>query len=136
MNEMHYKNYKLSFPDSKKLLDESVKKYDAIKRLVYENFAYETVDQATKAVNELLYKTAKEKNISLYDLCFRTIPEYGTPEIEFKNENGLIKQDIVINQEVRLIPVEFDLTHDGGYWKGKYFALKAKIRELIENKDE
>lgn len=129
--------YKLSYPDSKKLLNEALNKTKAIRSLV-DNFLFESEKQAIEAVNELLIKTAKETGMSLYDLCFRTIPvitPQATVSTDYK-EFMKVQDTFGIEQEVRLEPVEFDLTHDGGYWKNKYFALKKEMRELIDKKEE
>lgn len=126
--------YKLSYPDSQKMLNEVLKKYRAIDKLLYD-CQYETKKQATAVVNKLVYETAEKIGISVYDLCFRTIPEYGTPEIDIKEYKDMT-QNMTFTQTLKLIPVEFDLTHDGGYWKKKYFALKAKMQELIDEKED
>ena len=128
--------YKLSFPDSKKMLNEALKKDRAIDSLIYDHMAYETKKQATAAVNKLVYETAEKMGISVYDLCFHTIPEWRTPEIDVKDYKDFMKQELSFTQTLKLAPVEFDLTHDGGYWKKKYFALKAKMQELIDSKEE
>lgn len=129
--------YKLSYPDSKKLLNEALNKKEAIRSLV-DNFLFESEKQAIEAVNELLIKTAKETGMSLYDLCFRTIPvitPHTTVSTDYK-EFMKVQDTFEIEQGVRLEPVEFDFTHDGGYWKNKYFALKKEMRELIDKKEE
>lgn len=127
--------YQLSFPDSKKVLDEALKKDRAIEELLY-NGLYESKKQATAAVNKLVYETAEKMGISVYDLCFRTIPEWGTPECDVKDYKDPMKQEFSFTQTLKLAPVEFDLEHDGGYWKKKYFALKAKMQGVIDSKDE
>ena len=126
--------YQLSYPDSKKVLDEALKKDRAIEELLY-NGLYETKKQATAAVNKLVYETAEKMGISVYDLCFRTIPEWGAPEFDAKDYESM-KHDFSFTQTLKLAPVEFDFEHDGGYWKKKYFALKAKMQGVIDSKDE
>ena len=126
--------YQLSYPDSKKLLDEALKKDNAINDLMYKHMAFETKELATKAVNKLLYETAENMCMSLYDLCFHTVPEWGAPEIGTKEYEEMMEK-MTFRQTLKLVPVEFDLTHDGGYWKEKYFALKEKMQELIDSKE-
>ena len=127
--------YKLSYPDSKKFLDEASKKDRAIEKLLY-NGPYETKKQATAAVNKLVYETAEKMGISVYDLCFQTIPEWGTPDIDVKDCRESMTQDIIFTQTLKLAPVEFDFEHDDGYWKKKYFAIKAKMQAIIDSEEE
>lgn len=128
--------YILSYPDSKYMLDEALKRDMAIESLVNDSFAYETKKQANAAVNKLVYDTAEKKGISVYDICFRTIPEWGTPEIDVKDHKDILRQDVNFTQTLKLVPIMFDFEHDGGYWKKKYYALKAKMQEIIDQKEE
>ena len=127
---------KLSYPDSLKLLEESIKKDRAINCLM-EQMLYDSKEQAIKAVNKLLIEEAEKTGMSLYDLCFHTVPEntYSKPIIK----GPLDSQSFEFKQEVRLVPVVFDLIHDGGYWRGKYFELKKELQDIInkpiEDKD-
>ncbi len=112
-----------------KLIHEAAKRDQAIYSLV-DGFTIKTREEATKAVNKLLYDTAMEKNVSLYTLCFHSVPEYGTPEIQQKD--GIT----TMSQGITLKPIEFDFEHDGGYWRNKYYELKKKIQETINEKVE
>ena len=111
----HKVKYTLSYPDSIKILEEANKKDDAMRRLM-EDMLEDNQERLIRAVNKCLYETAEQQGISLYHLCFHTIPT-----TEYKG----------MTCSVRLAPVEFDLTHDGGYWKQKYFELKNKIQDII-----
>ena len=128
---------KLSFPDSIKILNESIKKKQAID-LIVEQMRYASEKDAIKAVNDLLIQAAQETGASLYDICFHTIPVARHVEMTMKDYKDMcgLGVDLGFQTEVRLEPVEFDLIHDGGYWKNKYFALKKAMRELIDKKDE
>lgn len=128
------KGYLLPYPDSKKLLDELLKKDNAIIELINKHMAFGTKELSIKAVNKLLYDTAEKMGISLYDLCFRTTTELGVPEIGTKEYEEMMEK-MAFRQTLKLVPVEFDLTHDGGYWKEKYFALKSKMQEVIDGKE-
>ena len=130
---------KLSYPDSKKLLNEVLNKTEAIRSLV-ENGLIESEKKAIEVVNDLLIERAKQTGLSLYDICFHTIPVF-TPLTLTKvstdySEFMRVQDTFEIEQGVRLEPVEFDLTHDGGYWKNKYFALKKEMRKLIDSKED
>lgn len=118
------KKYTLSYPDSVKLLRESCKKDEAIRSLM-QRVSEERKDAILHNVNKILYETAEKKGMSLYTLCFHTVPDF---EYNCSGVNDL-------TATIRLIPVEFDLTHDGGYWKQKYYELKKKMQELIDSRD-
>ena len=108
------RKFKLSYPDSKKILDELCKKDSAIDRLVYDGIL-SSRKEAIKVVNNLLIEQAEKMGCSLYDLCLRTIPEWSCSSTDFnESSNGVM---VNITQNVRLKPIVFDLTHDGGYWK-------------------
>lgn len=124
---------KLSYPDSMKLIREAAKRDQAIFDLI-DGIRLKTREEATKAVNKLLYDTAMEQNVSLYTLCFHSIPEYGIPEINYEDykklgDDGDLRT--IITQTIKLKPIEFDFEHDGGYWKNKYYELKKQIQEII-----
>lgn len=131
------KQHKLSYPDSIKILNESIKKNRAID-LIVEQMRYASEKDAIKAVNDLLIQAAQETGASLYDICFHTIPVVRQVEMTMKDYKDMcgLGVDLGFQTEVRLEPVEFDLTYDGGYWKNKYFALKKAMIELINKKDE
>lgn len=112
------KTYKLSYPDSIKILKESLKKDQAI-RLIEEQLLDATHEQILKAVNKCVIENAERLGTSVYNICFRTVPQVGY--------GGSDSMDIT------LVPVEFDLTHDGGYWKGKYYSLLKKVQSVIDN---
>ena len=133
MSQLH----ELSYPDSQRILEESLEKSRAIRSLV-EQMMYENEKEATKAVNALLIQAAEKTGQSLYDICFHTIPVVKPVELDMKDYKDMcgLGVDLNFRQEVRLEPVEFDLIHDGGYWKNKYFALKKAMRELIDKKEE
>lgn len=104
-----------------------MQKNDAINGLV-ENMFFDNRESAIKAVNESLIKAAQTTGASLYDICLRTIPVISTRMEDTDDRHSLI-------YEVRLQPIQFDFTHDGGYWKERYYNLKNKMQELIDNKD-
>ncbi len=131
------KLHELSYPDSMRILEESLDKTRAIRSLV-EQMMYDNEKEATKAVNALLIEAAEKTGQSLYDICFHTIPKVKPVEISVKDRKDMCALGVDLNfrQEVRLEPVVFDLTHDGGYWKNKYFDLKKAMRELIDRNEE
>ena len=116
------KIYELSYPDSVKLLKESLKKEDAIRK-IQEEVYNATRDQVIKAVNKCVYETAERSGISVYSVCFNTIP---IPEVS--HDESL--------SSVTLVPIKFDFTHDGGYWKNKYYSLLQKVKNIVDEATE
>ena len=114
------KIYELSYPDSVKLMNESLKKEDAIRK-IQEEVYNATRDQIIKAVNKCVYETAERNGVSVYYVCFHTTPEVSHGESL---------------SSVTLAPVEFDLTHDGGYWKNKYYSLLQKVKNFVDETTE
>lgn len=114
----------LSYPDSMKLINEAVKKDQAIDKLVFEQL-FDTKDLAVKAVNKLLFDTAEKQNVSLYTLCYNTIPDITR---DWNMSDPKLPR---IECNVTLKPMPFDFEHDGGYWKNKYYELKKQIQEII-----
>ena len=131
---MNNKNIiKLSYPDSVRILDEVAQRNRAIDD-VFERGMFETREAAKDAVNDMLYETAQKTGMSLYDLCFRTVPQVS---YRYSGTNKTSDStEATIQSQITLIPVEFDLTHDGGYWKRKYYDLKRKMQDLINSKDD
>lgn len=115
--------FEMSYPDSQKVLKEYSKRVETLNKLAIELFEND-IEQTRKDVNKLLFETAERLNISLYDLCFHTVPVID--EVEWSDELKACKKTI------SLAPIEFDLTHDGGYWKQKYYDLKKKVQKLVD----
>lgn len=94
-----------------------------------------TRDETTRRVNKLVYEMAEERGMSVYDICFGTVPDY-----EFVNhlEPSRDKEVMRCIGEMRVVlrPLEFDFEKNGSYWKKKYFRLKEKMQELIDNKED
>lgn len=126
MDRMHV----LSFPNSVKMSDEILKR-DCATNIIANTLFGGLKDEAIDTINELLYKTAKERGCSLYDLCFKTVPQVGDAQIE-ETPDGKTR----FVTKVKLTPIKFDFTHDGDYWRKKYFNLKARMQELINQKDD
>lgn len=116
--------YRLSYPDSIKILDDISKKQKAISRIMDEMMESD-MEQTNKAINKALYDMAEQKHLSLYDLCFHTVPEVSEPRWDDATKT--------YSKTISIVPVEFDLTHDGRYWKEKYFQLKKKMQDIPED---
>lgn len=121
--------YELSFENTKRILERCSQINREIEKLLLDGNFDEDRNEITRRINDLLYETAKKQNMSLYDLCFHTIPKecasmepsnFGVQSIEYT---------------IRLMPVKFEFEKGPGYWKGKYYNLKRKMQEIIYNKE-
>lgn len=128
------KKFTVDYLNSKKIIARTVETSRKIDDIVHHQIC-KTRDEATRRVNKLVYEMAEEQGISVYDICFRTMPDY---EFVNKFEPGTDKDVMRCIGEMRVVlrPLEFDFEKNGSYWKKKYFRLKEKMQELINNKDD
>ena len=73
--------------------------------------------------------------MSLYDICFTTVPEVYFPAPKIVDAKSLAMEK-EYNICIRLTPIEFEFEKGPGYWKNKYLRLKEKVRDVIDNDDE
>jgi len=83
--------------------------------------------------NQLLYEFAEKNNMSLHDVCMNFMPEYNYKS-KFFNKDGHPAQ--TLNVDICLKPMPLDLEYGPGYWKGKYYRLKARLQQMIDNKED
>ena len=119
---------KLSFENSKRLLDRGLKIHDMMTEMIMRGVR-ESEDELRKEVNKHLYELAEKRGISLWDLCFHVVPKTNV-RLDQESTNYSVVYDITLE------PLEFEFEKGPGYWKGKYFALKEKMRSLIDSKDD
>lgn len=124
------KEYHHSYINSRKILSRSCEIHrthqELARRMITDNVA-----ESIRRTNELLFKTAQEKGISLYELCFNTVPDY-TIDPHFNPLDGVSE----LRQTIILRPAKLNLEQGGGYWKAKYFRLKDRLQEIVNNKDD
>lgn len=90
--------------------------------------------QIREAVNDAVYENAKRLGLSVYDICFRTVPRIHN-KMDF--DTSLLKEPkMSVEFTVELDPVEFELEKGPGYWKNKYYRLKEKMQEIINDKND
>ena len=120
----------LSYENSRRILEQQAKIDSFVREVFYQHFNT-TEKQVRQEINELLIKTAEETGQSLYDICFHTVPD-------IKHGCCLPMGDLPGSEgyTLTLKPVIFELEKGPGYWKGKYYELKRKMRELIDSKDD
>lgn len=124
------KEYHHSYINSRKILSRSCEIHRIHQELAHRSIT-DSVAESIRRTNELLYKTAQEQGISLYELCFSTVPDY-TIDPHFNPLNGVSE----LKQSIILRPAKLNLEQGGGYWKAKYFRLKDSLREIVNNKDD
>lgn len=86
---------------------------------------------ATKKLNEVVFKMAQEHHMSIWDVCLKFFPRMDVKS-DFDKETQRFTTEILMN----LVPVEYDFTKDEEYWKAKYYKLKEEMRELLSRSDE
>ena len=125
---------KVSYENSKRLTEQSLKMDRKIQELLMQGFREER-NQVVSAINKAVYDLAEKNGVSVYDICYHYMPDerdvYPSPKLFTDSK----ETRVTITKELRLIPMEFELEKGPGYWKGKYYELKRKMRELIDNKE-
>ncbi len=129
------KKVRLSFENSKRITRQSLRIDRKIEELLYGGFG-EDIKHVVSAINNAVYELAEKKGVSVYDICYHFMPEEKTIYPELGNMNDFKNARHTITKELRLIPMEFELEKGPGYWKGKYYALKRKMQELIDSKED
>jgi len=124
------KEVKLSYENSKRLLDLSCRMQSSIEDLIRDDYD-KYREKVTSDVNKLIYEMAEKKKCSIYDICFHFMPVEDNVITERDPKNGY-----TISSEIKLVPIEFEFEQGPGYWKGKYFRLKQKLQELVDNKED
>lgn len=124
---------KLSYENSKRLLGLSCHMHSAINDLIMNGYD-KSIEKVTSDVNKAIYEMAEKRKCSIYDICFHFMPVESEFRTDIDNKNPL-NQRYTISSEIKLVPIEFEFEQGPGYWKGKYYNLKRKMQELIDNKE-
>lgn len=91
----------------------------------------EIMRQQRSNLNKLVYDLAERKDVSIYDICLQYMPRMSEPQIN-NTDYGTFSYE----QEIRLVPMPFEPDKDSGYWKERYFRLKERLQELINDKED
>ena len=134
MDNKKFEIPKLSYENSKRLLGLSCRMQLAIDDLIWNGYD-KSREKVTSDVNKAIFDLAEKRKCSIYDICFHFMPIESEYRMERDHENPLI-QKYTISSEIQLVPIEFEFEQGPGYWKGKYFRLKQKLQELIDNKED
>ena len=125
---------KLSFENSKRLLDRGLEIHDILNDIV-RNGIRESDKILRSEVNKMLYDLAEKRGVSLWDLCFHVVPRVKMDTPEFADVTKL-PPSCTVKYGIVLEPLEFEFEKGPGYWKGKYYALKDKMRSVLDSKDD
>lgn len=91
----------------------------------------EIMRQQRSNLNKQVYELAERKNVSIYDICLQYMPQMSEPQI-----NNTDYGTFCYEQEIRLVPMPFEPDKDSDYWKERYFRLKDRLQELINDKED
>lgn len=91
----------------------------------------EVMRQQRSHLNKQVYDLAERKDVSIYDICLQYMPQMSEPQISHPNYGTFSYE-----QEIRLVPMPFEPDKDSGYWKERYFRLKERMQELINDKED
>lgn len=122
-----------SFENSKRVMMQNYKIGRQIDMMA--DLMHKQREQIIHEVNKAVFELAEKQNISVYDICFHFIPVEKLVNTKFDDKDPF-QTSCTIDMEVELTPVEFELEKGPGYWKSKYFRLKEKLQELIDNKED
>ena len=86
--------------------------------------------QQRRHLNKQVYDLAERLHVSIYDICLQYMPEMSEPQISHP-DYGTFSYE----QDIRLVPMPFEPDKDSSYWKDKYFRLKDRMQELINDKE-
>ncbi|UKK61137.1 hypothetical protein L6468_08975 [Prevotella communis] len=132
------KNFKefvpLSFLDSVRLTERERRIHDELARAIFDGFV-EDQKTITHEVNKALYEFAEKNGMNLYDLCYECVPSVQPVDMRVSGMD-IFRPQRTTEYEIKLIPLKYEFSKDGGYWKEKYFALKKKMQALIDDKDD
>lgn len=132
MDKITVKKY--SYENSKRII-EQMRKIDKTITAMRDDVPWgPSHEELVKAMNKALFETAEKTGMSLYRLCFTTVPEfyYIDPVIDYTN----MAVSSEISYGVKFTPVLFELEKGGGYWKDKYYRLKEKMQALVDDKND
>lgn len=97
---------------------------------IYQRHIDESRAEVTSKINKMIYDLAEKQGRSVYDICLSTIPDVIYDPI---STDGC---RFNMNATIILRPIQLELEKGPGYWKRKYYALKDKMRALIDSKTD
>lgn len=134
MESKKIKSVKLSYENSKRLLGLSCRMQATINDLIRDGYD-KSIEKVTSDVNKAIYEMAEKRKCSIYDICFHFVPVENELRME-RDPKDPLSQRYTMSSEIQLVPIEFEFEQGPGYWKGKYFRLKQKLQDLVDNKED
>ena len=122
----------LSFENSKRILEQGLKIDRQIDLMA--DLMQEQREQMIHEVNKAVFELAEKKNMSIYNICFHTIPVERCVDTKFDYKDPL-QARCSLDIKLELVPIEFELEKKPNYWENKYYRLKEKIQELIARRN-
>ena len=134
-------NEKLSYENSRRIKERASEVFigirNAAERLCerqhinpYDDIGKEVQRHLYSQLNKKVYDLAEAQGVSIFDVTLQFMPRFSEPIIINNGEH------IRFEQVIDLIPIPLELEKGPGYWKGKYYRLKERLQELINNKDD
>ncbi len=87
--------------------------------------------QQRSHLNKQVYELAERQGVSIYDICLQYMPQMSEPQLSHADDGT-----VTYEQDIRLVPMPFEPDKGPGYWKSKYFRLKERMQELINDKED
>lgn len=91
----------------------------------------EVMRQQRSHLNKQVYDLAERQGVNIYDICLQYMPQMSEPRYSH-TADGMVN----FEQDIRLVPMPFEPDKGPGYWKSKYFRLKDRMQELINDKED
>lgn len=120
---------KISYNNTKKNIKAQQDVESEMLRFLHENTNAVQEDIREK-INEAVIRNANLCKTTVYDICYTTSPKV-VPNI---NIDAASFDSYCYT--IELEPIEFEFEKGGGYWKDKYYRLKKKLQELVDNKND
>lgn len=94
-----------------------------------------TFDEVRRQTNKLVYEFAEKSGMSIYDVCFTTVPDvkYIEPQHSYCFDDKRYLMESAKNAmtiDITLKPWVYK--EDAEFWRDKYLALKEELKKLIE----
>lgn len=108
---------------------------DDIMRLLADDMD-KTFDEVRKQTNKLVYDFAEQNGMSIYDVCFTTMPDVRFEEPQRQYRLGDEKRYLMESAKEQTYTITlkpYIYKEDAEMWRDKYFALKEELKKLIED---
>lgn len=91
----------------------------------------EIMRQQRSHLNKQVYDLSERQGVSIYDICLQYMPQMSEPQFSHADDGT-----VTYERDIRLVPIPFEPDKGTDYWKDKYFRLKERMQELINDKED